>query len=136
VALASAGAHVTVHARRAEQAHQVAALVNGDVGDWPPRASSWDVLVNCTPLGSPACPGESPLPGGPFDGELVYDLVYKPAETRLMREARLAGCKTIGGLPMLIGQAERQFEWWTGRRPRPGVMRDAAMAAMGAHAMV
>jgi 3-dehydroquinate dehydratase/shikimate dehydrogenase len=129
VALASVGARVTVHARRPDQAREVASLVDGDIGEWPPRPSSWDVLVNCTPIGSVVCPDASPLPGGPFDGELVYDLIYKPAETRLMREARLAGCRTIGGLPMLIAQAERQFEWWTGRRPRPGVMRDAAAAA-------
>jgi shikimate 5-dehydrogenase len=46
----------------------------------------------------------------------------------LLREARTAGCLTLDGLPMLIAQAERQFEWWTGQKPEPGVMK-AAVAA-------
>ena len=68
---------------------------------------------------------ESPMPGGPFNGRLVYDLTYSAGESRLVREARAAGCRTLNGLPMLIAQAERQFEWWTGQRPVPGVMRNA-----------
>ena len=54
---------------------------------------------------------------GPFDGRVVYDLVYNPAETRMLREAAAAGCETIGGLDMLVAQAEDQSEWWLGRRP-------------------
>ena len=113
VALASAGARPTVCARREQQAREVAGL-GADVGEWPPVRGSWDLLVNCTPLGGLSSPGASPLPGGPFDGRLVYDLIYEPAETRLLREARAAGCTTINGVPMLRAQAERQFEWWTG----------------------
>jgi shikimate 5-dehydrogenase len=56
----------------------------------------------------------------------VYDLVYNPAETRLLRDARLAGCRTIGGLDMLVAQAQEQSRWWTGVAPPPEVMRDAA----------
>jgi 3-dehydroquinate dehydratase / shikimate dehydrogenase len=112
VGLGSAGAHTTICARREEQAREVAAL-GAEVGTWPPPPGSWDVLVNCTPLGGVSAPGESPLPGGPFDGRLVYDLIYRPAETPLLREARDAGCSTINGWPMLRAQAEKQFEWWT-----------------------
>jgi shikimate 5-dehydrogenase len=43
----------------------------------------------------------------------------------LLRDAKAAGCLTIDGLPMLIAQAERQFEWWTGKRPEAGVMKAA-----------
>src|SRR5262249_25362362 len=125
VALASQGARVTVHARRTEQARQVADLVGCAIGEWPPGPDSWDLLVNCTPLGGVNDPDASPMPGGPFRGRLVYDLIYRPAETRLLREAGRAGCATLNGLPMLIAQAERQFEWWTGRAPRPGAMRTA-----------
>jgi shikimate 5-dehydrogenase len=85
--------------------------------------------VNCTPLGSAAARTESPLPGGPFDGRLVYDLTYGPTESPLVREAKRAGCATLDGLPMLIAQAERQFEWWTGRKAPAGVMRTAAAEA-------
>jgi shikimate dehydrogenase len=125
VALLSRGARVTIHARRREQAADVAAVVGADAGAWPPPARSWDLLVNCTPLGGPAARGETPLPGGPFDGRLVYDLTYGDSETPLVRDARTAGCLAVDGLPMLIAQAERQFEWWTGQKPRPGVMPDA-----------
>ena len=134
VALLSRGARVTVHTRRREQAEAVtgslqvnpaeAGLYAAEIGEWPIR-DGWDLLVNCTPLGSPTMRDESPLPGGPFGGRLVYDLTYGAAESRLIREAREAGCQTLDGLPMLIAQAERQFEWWTGRPPLPGVMRNA-----------
>jgi 3-dehydroquinate dehydratase / shikimate dehydrogenase len=112
VGLSAAGARTTICARRVEQAREVAAL-GADVAAWPPPPGSWDVLVNCTPLGGVSAPGESPLPGGPFDGRLVYDLIYRPAETPLLREAKAAGCATINGWPMLRAQAEKQFEWWT-----------------------
>jgi shikimate 5-dehydrogenase len=143
VALASRGARVTVHARREARAREVAGSlcadlkVSGDqgiqVGPWPPAPGSWDVLVNCTPLGSAAARDESPLPGGPFDGRLVYDLTYGPVESPLLREARAAGCLTLDGLPMLVAQAERQFEWWTGTRPIAGVMNEAARRTYAHH---
>jgi shikimate 5-dehydrogenase len=95
-----------------------------DVGAWP-IPDDWDLLVNCTPLGSPTRRDETPLPDGPFKGRLVYDVTYGAGESRLLREAREAGCRTLDGLPMLVAQAERQFEWWTGRVPEPGVMRAA-----------
>jgi shikimate 5-dehydrogenase len=59
-------------------------------------------------------------------GRMVYDLTYSARESLLLRDARAQGCRTLDGLPMLIAQAERQFEWWTGQRPTPGVMRAAA----------
>jgi len=132
VALASQGVRVTVHARRTDQAREVADLVGGAIGEWPAQPDSWDLLVNCTPLGGVNAPDESPMPGGPFRGRLVYDLIYRPAETRLLREARRAGCATLNGLPMLIAQAERQHEWWTGRAPHPGAMRTAIDTALEA----
>jgi shikimate 5-dehydrogenase len=127
VALRSRGADVTVHARRIEQAQEVTASLGAEAGRWPVPGGSWDVLVNCTPLGGATLRDESPLPGGPFTGRLVYDLTYGPGESTLVREARAAGCATLDGLPMLAAQAELQFEWWTGRKPAPGVMLDAAL---------
>lgn len=111
IALLSVGAAPTVCARRREQARELEPL-GAEVGVWPPPRGSWDLLVNCTPLGGIAHPEASPLPGGPFDGRLVYDLNYRPAETRLLREARAAGCAGINGWPMLQAQARRQHEWW------------------------
>jgi 3-dehydroquinate dehydratase/shikimate dehydrogenase len=126
VALASAGCTVRVHARQRPQAEEVAALVAGSVGPWPPEPGSWDLLVNCTPIGMYPNVDDTPLPAERLTGSVVYDLVYNPPATRLLREAAARGCRTIGGLDMLVGQAHEQFTWWTGAVPPAGVMRQAA----------
>ncbi len=132
VALASAGVRVTLSARRPEQAQAIAALTGAAIGHWPPPPGSWDLLVNTTPAGTAPHIDQSPLPEGhALDGRLVYDLVYNPPRTRLLRDAERAGCATIGGLDMLVAQAQAQFEWWTGQRPGDRVMREAAVARLG-----
>jgi 3-dehydroquinate dehydratase/shikimate dehydrogenase len=125
-ALGGRAGRVTLHARRFEQAQEAAAACGGTAARWPPAAGSWDLLVNATPVGT-APQDATPWPGARFDGRLVYDLVYNPPVTRLLREAAEAGCETIGGLEMLVAQARRQFEWWTGRQPDAEVMRRAAL---------
>lgn len=130
VGLASEGARVTVHARDAAKAATVAHVAGGQVGAYPPVAGSWDLLVNCTPVGMLPNIDASPLPADAFGPGIVYDLIYNPATTRLMHDAAAAGCDTIGGLDMLVGQAQQQFEWWTGVQPPAGVMRAAAEAQL------
>jgi shikimate dehydrogenase len=127
-ALRSRGAMVTVYARRPEQAQQLAQSLEASAGEWPPPPGSWDILVNCTPLGGAGTRDESPLPRDAVSGPLVYDLTYGSGPSALLRDAKAAGALTIDGLPMLVAQAERQFEWWTGRVPAPGVFRRAAEA--------
>lgn len=75
------------------------------------------LLVNATPVGGAGSKGESPLPMGLAlpSAMAVFDLVYRPRLTQLLREANRAGCKTIGGWPMLVGQADAAFRIWTGR---------------------
>lgn len=132
VALASAGVHVTLSARRPDQARSIAALTSAAIGEWPPPPGTWDLLVNATPIGTTPNTEQSPLPADyRFDGRLVYDLIYNPTQTRLLRDAERAGCRTIGGLDMLVAQAQAQFEWWTEQRPADRVMRDAAVARLG-----
>jgi shikimate dehydrogenase len=125
VALRSKGVQVTVHARRAEPARELADALGARAGEWPPAAGSWDVLVNCTPLGGAGLRQESPIAREGLTGRFVYDLTYGDGESALIRDAREMGCRTLGGLPMLVAQAERQFEWWTGQSPKPGVMAEA-----------
>ncbi len=137
VGLLTRGATVTVHARRTTQADALAEALRVRSGPWPPPPGSWDLLVNCTPIGSSAAPDASPLPGGPFDGRVVYDLTYRASgagEAPLLVEARRAGCVTIDGLPMLVAQAERQYAWWTGQAPSRGVMGTAARHRLDAGA--
>jgi shikimate 5-dehydrogenase len=121
-----------VHARDVAKAGPVAALAGGVAAEWPPQPGSWDLLVNATPIGTAPRIEESPLPGARFDGALVYDLVYNPPATRLLAEAAAAGCDTLGGLDMLVAQAQAQQVFWTGRRPDAAVMRAAALARLDA----
>ena len=133
VALAGEGAAVTVCARRVDRARIVADLVGGAVGAVPPPPGSWDLLVNTTPVGTAPAVNDTPLnAAGLAGGTTVYDLVYNPRPTRLLREAAAAGCRTIDGLDMLVEQALRQFEWWCGTRPSPALFRTAALEALAA----
>lgn len=116
--LAARGARVAVFARRAERARAVAegfgAAGYGLEGEPP---VGLDVLVNATPVGTRGLSeGDSPVPSRWLAGvRVAYDLVYAPERTRFLQDAGTAGCRTIGGLPMLAAQAARQFELWTGR---------------------
>jgi 3-dehydroquinate dehydratase/shikimate dehydrogenase len=131
VALGDARAKVSVSARRGDQATAVAALGSGTAVAFPPIRGSWDVLINATTattlgVGNPG--RERPIIDEDLlaEGSVVYDLVYWPPVTPLMAAAARAGCRTLGGLPMLVEQAERQFEWWTRERPAPGLFEAAA----------
>jgi len=134
VALASAGARVTIAARRGDQARAVAALTGAATAAWPPDPASWDLLVNATPVGTTSHGNASPLPDDYrfHSGTTVYDLVYNPQYTRLLADAERARCRIIGGLDMLVAQAQAQFEWWTGQRPADRVMREAALKQLQA----
>jgi 3-dehydroquinate dehydratase / shikimate dehydrogenase len=125
IGLRSAGADVTIHARDAGRAQEAAHAVGVRGAGWPP-AKPWDLLVNCTPVGMYPNVDRSPLPAAALSGRYVYDLVYNPPVTRLLRDAAAAGCITIGGLDMLVAQAQEQFSWWTGTKAPAGVMRLAA----------
>lgn len=82
------------------------------------------VLVHCTPLGMHPKVNESCVPAALLTPNLtIMDVVYNPLETRLLREAKAAGCRTIRGLEMFLNQAVAQFELWTGRTAPADVMR-------------
>lgn len=92
--------------------------------------AGYDFVVNATPLGSGAHIAQTPLTAEQLNGVgCVYDLIYNPRETRLMCEAHAAGCKTLGGLEMLIAQAKLQFELWTGTKPTPSAISEALLSA-------
>jgi shikimate 5-dehydrogenase len=95
------------------------------VSAWPP-APGWDLLVNTTPVGTWPDTDAMPIDADAVRGRIVYDLIYNPEETTLLRVARTNGAETIGGLEMLVGQACHQFEWWTGRTAPREIMAEAA----------
>jgi 3-dehydroquinate dehydratase/shikimate dehydrogenase len=122
------GARVTVHARRREQAEALVPL-GAAVGNWPPAAGAWDLLVNTTPVGTSPLVDDTPLEAASLSGgSLVYDLVYNPGRTRLLRDAAAAGCATLGGLEMLIAQAAVQVATWFPVDPPIDAMRAAILA--------
>ena len=131
-ALVRAGSRVTLVARRAEQAREVAAATGCAAAGLELLAGQpYDVLVNATPVGSGAFPGESPLPVGALrPGSVVFDMVYEPRVTPLLAEARAKGCVTIDGVEMLVAQAVGQFEAWTGVPAPVEAMTEAAAAAI------
>lgn len=126
-ALQSRGAHVGIAARRLEKAEALAAEFGVTAVRWPPPPG-WDLLVNTTPVGTWPDSDTSPLDAGDVQGGTVYDLIYNPEDTALLRMARAGGAGVIGGLEMLVGQACHQFEWWTGRPAPREVMAEAARA--------
>jgi shikimate dehydrogenase len=132
LALVQEGARVTVLARNPEQAAAVAKDTGCAQGELSRLASySWDVLINATPMGSASMPGESPVdPVLLHPGTVVFDMVYEPLETPLLRDADQAGCETIDGLQMLLAQAAGQFEAWTGREAPEEAMKSAALVAI------
>ena len=143
-ALLRAGvAELVIANRTLERAQALAELAAGR--DVPARAvglnftesiqaaGSPDLIVNCTSLGMYHGPDETatPLASSTIPSTaLVYDLVYNPMLTPLLREAQTAGAPTLGGISMLVYQGAASFELWL-QRPAPvSVMMDAAMAAM------
>jgi 3-dehydroquinate dehydratase/shikimate dehydrogenase len=122
------GADVTVHTRRPAQGEALIAL-GARTAAWPPAPGTWDLLVNTTPVGTAPDVEASPLePAALQGGGLVYDLVYNPGRTRLLRDAEAAGCATLGGLEMLIGQAAAQVATWLDTAPPSDAMRAAIHA--------
>jgi 3-dehydroquinate dehydratase/shikimate dehydrogenase len=128
LALRRKGARVTLAARNLRQAELAAAAIgcgHGALADLP--GQGWDILINATPLGSAAARSETPVPQALHrPGTIVLDMVYDPLETRLLREARAAGCTAIDGLEMLLAQAVAQFETWTGLEAPVEAMKAAA----------
>ncbi|MEZ4863981.1 MAG: shikimate dehydrogenase [Caldilineaceae bacterium] len=93
-------------------------------------AQEAQLVVNCTSLGMTpkveGLPWEEKVAFRP--GQVVYDLVYNPPQTRLLQKATADGAQAIGGLGMLIWQGAIAFERWTGQLPPVDVMREAAEA--------
>ena len=94
-----------------------------------------DILINATPIGMKGYMADQ-MAIEPKDFETlkptasVYDIVYNPTKTILLKEAERRGFKTIGGLDMLIHQAERAIEIWTGKTPDVQAMKIAALEAL------
>jgi shikimate dehydrogenase len=84
-----------------------------------------DALVNATSVGMTPNVDATPVAKAFLKNiPAVMDIVYSPQETRLLREAKQVGCKTVDGTDMLLFQGVAQFELWTGRKAPVDVMRE------------
>ncbi len=83
-----------------------------------------DILINTTPVGMYPNISLSPISAEFLHKDLlVFDLVYNPLETQLIKDATRKGCKTLGGLDMLVNQGASAFEWWTNKKPNVNLMK-------------
>ena len=133
-ALSAAGCDVTVYNRTRDRADALADEfgVRADpLAD--ASAASADVVINTTSVGMSPDADATPLPGGlpslSPDG-LVFDTIYNPVETTLLRDARAAGARTVNGEPMFLRQAAVQFETWTAQPAPLEAMREAFRNAL------
>ncbi len=127
-ALHEAGADVRVHNRTRARAEKLAAELGAGLGtpDEP-----WDLLVNATPVGMQPDLDGTPVPAEALRPEaLIFDTVYRPLETRLLREARERGCRTADGLWMLVHQAVEQIRIWSGETASADALRAAALSTL------
>jgi 3-dehydroquinate dehydratase/shikimate dehydrogenase len=126
------GAQITITARTYERAQKLAEDVKCKAVDWHARHSvSFDVLVNCTPVGMHPNVDEAPCHFSVLKpGMTVFDTIYTPETTLLLREARARGCHTITGVDMFVRQAARQIELFTGLTPDVAGMRDIMRKAL------
>jgi len=134
-ALLNDGWQVTLSARRIEQAQQLALsfsshdllIMNYENFILHAKRSSFILLVNTTPVGMTPNNNQSPLPENLSlpSNTFIYDLVYNPKETKLVKDARAQRLTATTGLGMLIEQAALAFELWTGHTPPREILQTA-----------
>lgn len=101
------------------------------LSDYASVKETIDVVVNTTPVGMHPNVDVSPLqPEDLVKGQVVYDIVYAPERTRLIRDAEKLGLKTVGGLGMLVHQGRASFQFWTGVKPDAEAFYEAARAKL------
>lgn len=129
-ALVARGARVTVLNKTEPRAGELAAELGAEASGGLAALAGldWDILVNTTPVGLRS--DASPVPAEAIrPATLVFDAVYDPPETRLLRDAQARGARTVGGKWMLVEQALEQIRTWSGREAPAAVLADAFDAA-------
>ncbi len=134
-ALAEAGAKLSIAGRNPDRVRALAKACDAEpLTREQAEAASFDAVVHATPLGMHPnvndCFFHDRIPG-----EVVFDMVYNPIETELLRRAREQGKTIIAGTEMFVEQAVRQFEIWTGEAAPRSVMERATMEALSVRSM-
>jgi shikimate dehydrogenase len=136
-ALRDAGANVAIVNRSPEAAIALARETGASASELSESGlrsamAGASLIVNATCVGMSPDVDSTPLPAHLLrPGLVVFDTVYRPRRTRLLKEAAAAGCTAIGGLDMLIEQGALAFTLWTGNNAPRDIMHQAADEALG-----
>ncbi|MHB8500135.1 MAG: shikimate dehydrogenase [Candidatus Acidiferrales bacterium] len=130
-ALAKAGAHVGICARREKAARELAKAVGGrSVPRRALQSESFDAIVNATPVGMHPRDRISPLTSRELNCRIVMDLINRPQKTQLLKLAARKGIATVSGVEMFVPQGVAQWELWIGQRAPESAMRRAVLRAL------
>jgi 3-dehydroquinate dehydratase/shikimate dehydrogenase len=131
-ALHREGANLTITNRTHERAANLAEEIGCRVIEWEGRHNILcDTLINCTSVGMFPNMDESPVHHSILKpGLLVFDTIYTPETTMLIREAQQRGCFTLTGVDMFVRQAAAQFRLFTGKEPPLQLMTDVVRRAL------
>ncbi len=131
VVLLENGCHVTVLARDRNKARQFAEAFGFEFGGLDQGAKyGGDLLINATSVGMSPRTDETPVNPEVLDYRFVFDMVYNPLDTRLLKACR-DRATTISGLDMFVAQAAKQFELWTGLEAPRRLMRQVVQTRLG-----
>ncbi|HEX5472613.1 MAG TPA: shikimate dehydrogenase [Lacipirellulaceae bacterium] len=126
------GAKTTIASRTRSRAQYLAETFGGHCIDWQARHIPTDIIVNCTPVGMHPNVDETPFNKSQLKSSiLVFDTVYNPESTLLLKEARAHGCRVVSGVEMFIRQAALQFHLFTGKEAPEQLMRETLKRAIG-----
>jgi 3-dehydroquinate dehydratase/shikimate dehydrogenase len=130
--LTDAGAKVTIYNRTLERAQELAADFGCEAAGLD-RLTQLDakLIVNCTSIGMHPKVDASPVPAECLRSDMaVFDTVYNPAETHLLKQAKARGAKTIDGVAMFVNQAAVQFRLFTGQSANTDLMRKVVLDSL------
>jgi 3-dehydroquinate dehydratase/shikimate dehydrogenase len=127
------GAKTTIAGRTRSRAQALAETFGGRCVEWTARhISDTEILINCTPVGMHPNVDESPFGKSHLKpAMIVFDTVYNPESTLLLKEARSHGCRIVTGVEMFIRQAALQFLLFTGKEAPEQLMRETLKRAIG-----
>ena len=132
---------ITIAARTREQAQRLAdsfsqentiSVCSFNEAELAKTVGQATLVVNATPVGMHPHTNASPLPASaPFHrGQIVFDLIYTPLQTTLLKHAASSGATTVNGLEMLLQQGARAFELFTGKQMPVDVVREAVVKSL------
>jgi 3-dehydroquinate dehydratase/shikimate dehydrogenase len=126
------GVSVTITDINGNRAYDLGKHLDCEIIDWKSRDKlKSDILVNCTPIGMHPNVDESPFDKSALRPRMVvFDAVYNPENTLLLKLAREKGCITVSGVEMFVGQACLQFRLFTGQKASASLIRNLVRDAM------